>query len=418
MLVLLTDGSGLTARQTATHLARAGHRVEVLSPDPWSLCRFTRHVRRVHPVPAYGLHPFEWLDAALDRYTRSGADVLLPTQEQVAVLAAVDGAGVRTVVPPFEALARVQDKVSASAALADLGLPQPPFRVIRDERELAGWTAFPVYLKLPIGTATSGVRLVTDARQLADACGPEARASGASAIKQSGLLAQQPVDGPFVMVQSVFDDGTLVAHHAAVRTRLGSRGGASHKRSLDMAELTELVAALGRGLRWHGALSADVILGPDGPVFVDINPRLVEPANAARSGVDLVTPLLDLATGRKPQRQGPGRPGVATHQLLLAVLGAAQHGGRRQVAAELIRAALGCGGYRGSAEELTPLRRDPVAAVPVAIAAASTLIRPASWHGFTAGSVSGYALTDDGWRRIQDRRGSYMPTGAGLGSAA
>jgi hypothetical protein len=32
MLVLLSDGAGLTARQCATVLARAGHRVEALSP--------------------------------------------------------------------------------------------------------------------------------------------------------------------------------------------------------------------------------------------------------------------------------------------------------------------------------------------------------------------------------------------------
>lgn len=392
MFVLLTDGSGLTARQSATLLSRAGHRVEVLSPDPWCLCRFTRHVRRIHRVPAYGLGPFDWLDAAVDLYARCGADVLLPTQEQVAVLSCADGAGVRTVVPPFDALARVQDKVSAAATLDDLHLPQPPFRVIRDERELAGWTDFPVYLKQPIGTATSGVRLVTEARQLPDTCG------------DGGLLAQQPVDGPLVMVQSVFDRGALVAHHAAIRLRQGSRGGASHKRSLDMAELTALAGALGRGLRWHGALSADVILGPAGPVFVDLNPRLVEPVNAARSGVDLVAPLLDLATGRQPPSQHAGRPDVTTHQLLLALLGAAQHGGRRRVAAEITRAALGRGEYRDSAEELTPLRADPMAAVPVAIAAASTLIRPATWHGFAAGSVRGYALTEDGWRQILDRR--------------
>ena len=32
MLILLSDGAGLTARQCATVLARAGHRVEALSP--------------------------------------------------------------------------------------------------------------------------------------------------------------------------------------------------------------------------------------------------------------------------------------------------------------------------------------------------------------------------------------------------
>jgi hypothetical protein len=103
--------------------------------------------------------------------------------------------------------------------------------------------------------------------------------------------------------------------------------------------------SLGRSLRWHGGLSADAILTDAGPVFIDINPRLVEPGNAWRSGVDLVGALLDVARGSVPEIQSPGRPGVATHQLLLAVLGAvAQARGRRGMASE-IRAALTHAGY-------------------------------------------------------------------------
>ncbi len=86
MRILLTDGSGLTARQTANRLAAAGHTVEALTPDPVCLCRFTRHVRKLHRVPAYAPAPFAWLEEAL-RICRAGRfDVLFPTQEQVAVL--------------------------------------------------------------------------------------------------------------------------------------------------------------------------------------------------------------------------------------------------------------------------------------------------------------------------------------------
>jgi predicted ATP-grasp superfamily ATP-dependent carboligase len=40
--------------------------------------------------------------------------------------------------------------------------------------------------------------------------------------------------------------------------------------------LEGLVAAL----RWTGALSMDVIMTTDGPLVIDVNPRLVEPMNA------------------------------------------------------------------------------------------------------------------------------------------
>ena len=78
MRILLSDGAGLTARQCATVLARRGHRVEALSPDPVCLCRFTGQVRAVHRVPALGADPFGWLDAALAVAARTGAVLRRP----------------------------------------------------------------------------------------------------------------------------------------------------------------------------------------------------------------------------------------------------------------------------------------------------------------------------------------------------
>ena len=215
-------------------------------------------------------------------------------------------------------------------------------------------------------------------------------------------MAQEPAVGPLVMAQSVFAHGEMVAAHANLRVREGAGGGASHKRSLDQpAEVIKHLESLGRSLRWHGALSADAILTGAGPAFIDINPRLVEPGNAWRSGVDLTGALLDVARADQPAAQPPGRPGVATHQLLLAVLGAGAGGrGRRGVAAEILGALAHRGSYRGSTEELTPVRGDPLAAVPVVVAAAAMLIRPALWRRFTSGSVASYALTPAGWTQL------------------
>jgi hypothetical protein len=93
---------------------------------------------------------------------------------------------------------------------------------------------------------------------------------------------------------------------------------------------------------------------------------------------------------------------VATHQLLLAVLGAGAGGrGRRGAAAEIMAALSRSGLYRGSAEELTPLRGDLRAAVPVMLATAAVLVRPALARSLVGGSVSGYALTPAGWDRLR-----------------
>lgn len=405
MRVLLSDGSGLTARQCATVLSEAGHAVAALTPDPLCLCRFTRHVRRLHRVPGYGTDPYRWLDAALSVYQANRYDVLFPTQEQVAVLSAaaeqLQRSGIVTAVPPFAALRQVQDKLSAHATLARVGLPQPAAEVVKERETLAAWTDFPVFVKAPIGTAAGGVRRVASAAELrAWLDGP---GWWSAAFDTGGVLVQAPVDGQLAMAQSVFAGGDLVAFHANVRLQEGARGGACRKRGLDLPAVREYLTALGKELGWHGALSADVMLGPSGPAFIDINPRLVEPVNALRSGVDLVTAMLHVA-GAAPAGAQPAAPsGALTHQLLLAVLGAAQHSGkRRRVIAELLSAALHFGAYRGSTEELTPIRRDPIAAVPVLLALA-TAVRPRSWTWFASGSVDGYALTPAGWRQIVEQ---------------
>jgi hypothetical protein len=99
MRVLLSDGSGLTARQAATQLAAAGHTVEVLTPDRLALTRFTRYVARAHRIPPYGPDPLAWLDAALDVLASHRFDVLHPVHRLVRVdlaeASAVGGVGSR-----------------------------------------------------------------------------------------------------------------------------------------------------------------------------------------------------------------------------------------------------------------------------------------------------------------------------------
>ena len=235
-----------------------------------------------------------------------------------------------------------------------------------------------MFVKAPIGTASQGVRLVRDRAALLDAV----RDFGGGPV-----VLQAPLAGPLVMVQAIFDSGRLVAWHANRREREGAGGGSSSKLSVVHAEIPRDLERLGEELDWHGALSLDAILTPEGPSYIDVNPRLVEPGNAWRAGVDLVDVLMRVSLGVGVPIAAPPRPGVRTHQLLLAVLGAAQHGGgRRGVARELMLAGARRGPYAGSAEELTPVRRDPLAAVPVAAAALATLVDPRAHRFFTGGS--------------------------------
>ena len=304
-------------------------------------------------VPRFGLDPFGWLDAAERIAGDRQVDLLFPTQEQVTVLSALEPRLTpRTIVPPFAALMHVQDKISAFRALSEIGAPQPETIVVASADYLSRVKNLPAFVKRPVSTASSGVRRVKTSGELADA----ARAFGLGAGE---LIVQTQADGGLAMVQAVAQRGRLVSHHACLRLREGVGGGAALKESVALPEIPALLAKLVAALDWHGGLSMDMIVSDDGPKIIDINPRLVEPANALAAGVDLVGAMLDIAGDRLTPEQPMGRVGVRTHQALIAILGAAEQRGERRL--------------------------------PVAVALAATLAYPPLWRKFYTSAVGPYA---------------------------
>ena len=305
-------------------------------------------------MPAFGKDPEGWLDATLEILRPD--DVLLPTQEQLTILARdrhrIDAA---LAVPSFASVLRVQDKVAQARTLQGLGLPLPPTTILEG----------PLHLKEPIGTASTGVR-----RHDAD------------------LVAQQHVPGPLAMVQAIFDRGRLVAHHANLREREGANGGSATKRSIALPEAAAHLTTLGDELQWHGALSLDAIVTSQGPLYIDVNPRLVEPGNAYHAGTDLVAALIDVSLGRTPVAQR-SRAGVVTRQRLVGVLGA---GTRREVWREATAP---------GPDELTPTRGDPRAAIPLIAATVAALVTPRVGRHLATGAVASYALTPQAWDHIR-----------------
>ena len=402
MRILLSDGSGLTARQVATILGRAGHHVEAVTAGRLPITRFTRHVRRLNVLPPFGSDPLGWFEALERLLARRPFDVLLPTQEQVAVLALrqsrLEAMGVQAPLPNFAALRQVQDKLAASETLRRIGLAQPSFAVASDQAEARAYLGpFPVYLKAPAGTASTAVRFARDRDEMRK--GAEELAA-ANAFETGGILIQAAVKGPLAMVQAVFQHGRLLASHANLRVREGAGGGAAVKESLDIPAVRRDLGRLGAALEWNGALSLDAILTSEGPLYIDVNPCIVEPMNALASGVDLLDALLSVAFSEDADAQLTGRTGVRTHQGLLALLGAAGSGGRREVCKTLVDLAGQRGDFAMSTEELTPSQGDLMSLVPLGAVALAVLLSPASWRLFSHGAVSRYALAADGWRAI------------------
>jgi hypothetical protein len=84
-------------------------------------------------------------------------------------------------------------------------------------------------------------------------------------------------------------------------------------------------------LAWHGALSVDYILDGHGfPLYIDANPRLVEPVNAMLAGVNLADCLVRLSLGRTSPLPEP-RAGERTISGLQALIGAAERGAARAI---------------------------------------------------------------------------------------
>jgi biotin carboxylase len=428
MRILLSDASGLTSRQLSTILSLKNHTVHVLSPPGLTLTKFTKHVEKIHRVPAFGVDPYAWLDAAVaimsgeqkkgEGEGRGAFDVLICTQEQIAVVAAererVEGCGVRVAVPEFEALRCVIGKCEAVETLRGAGLRQPGSVVLRKQSDLEHLVDFlPGFLKTEIGTASTGMRKVGNEEELWEAVKHFAR-GGAFDDEDGKLLLQKEIRGPLLMISSVFSHGRLIAWHACIRALEGVNGGASKKVSLPLPVVQEDLVALGGILKWNGALSMDAILFDEKPYYIDINPRIVEPMNALLSGVDLVDPLLQISLGNRARSKNEetvkfGIEGVETHQLVLVLLKATMEG-RRVLCIEVWRALTRSEKFKGSREELTPVGWGDLWSLLVLIGIVVMLLVGGKTRAekLTGGAVKNYALSREGWEEIlrrQDEKG-------------
>jgi biotin carboxylase len=251
--------------------------------------------------------------------------------------------------------------------------------------ELQAAVRYPCVLKSAIGTASRGTFVLRGPADLDAAKGALARIDA-----DAELLLQDFIVGAVEHAQAVFCHGELVGFHAYAQVLAGAGGGDAVKESISRPQVRAQLSRIGAHLAWHGALSVDYIRrdGDGTPVYIDCNPRLVEPMNAALSGTDLVGLLLAVSLGERPAPVPDGRAGVRTHLGLQALLGCALRGGARaDIIREAYDLAMRRGRYEGSVEELTPVRLDWPSAVP--LAATALLLTASPRH---AGRLQG-----EGW---------------------
>jgi predicted ATP-grasp superfamily ATP-dependent carboligase len=403
--ILLSEGSSLSARQAITTLGLAGHEIEVCDPAPICIGRFSRFVRRFHRCPGLGHDPVGYLDFLLDLLAGDKFDVLLPTHEQGYLLAKVAGRLVPLTgiaLPAFEDYVAAHGKASFSRLLTELRLPQPHAEIVASAAALRRTTIFPAVVKTGIGTASRGVRFV---RKPGDLDHVTAAFENDGAFGDEVIV--QALEGGYLeRAQAVFCHGHLVGAHAYRQIAQGAGGGDTVKESVSRPQVRAHLAQIGERLNWHGALSVDYLLDESRnlPLYIDCNPRLVEPVNALFSGVDLAGLLLAVSLGETPDEVPASRPGTRTHMSAQGLLGCALRGGSRSaLAAEAWHLWHGDGPDAGGREELTPVGLDPWSVVPLAYVALHLLVDPRSATRFAEQTSRSHQLNRMAVRIIQEK---------------
>ena len=386
--ILLSEGSSTSAREAVTVLGLVGHTIEICDPARFPLARFSRFVAKCHRCPPMRDDPRGFLAFVEGLLAHERFDVLLPIHEQGFLFARFPDrfADIGLALPAFADYRAAHSKAGFHRVLKELGLPQPATTILRGVDELRGAVRFPCVIKTAIGTASRGVWIVGDAADL-DAAIRELTSGDGFA---DAVLVQALAEGFTEKAQAVFCRGELLGFHAYRQVAEGAGGGDARKCSVRRDGVRADLASIGKHLRWHGALSIDYIWTDTGPLYIDANPRLVEPMAAYLAGTDLVDLLLRISLGETPAPLPEGRDDVLTHQAMQVLLGCALRGGSRgDVLREVCDVVRGRGVYAGSKEELTPVRLDGFCAVPLAITVLALLASPKLAH----------PLAKSGWGR-------------------
>lgn len=133
---------------------------------------------------------------------------------------------------------------------------------------------FPFWVKAEYGTAGRSTRKVHNEAEYRQAlCDfpwqPDNR-----------LMLQANVDGQYGQVLAVFSRGKLCAVHTSVQTGVGAGNSAAARLSVDFPKTREQVRSIGEALAWHGPITLDFLHINGQPMFIECNPRMIEPANA------------------------------------------------------------------------------------------------------------------------------------------
>ncbi len=277
-VLLVEDGSGVTALATARSLAAAGWRVVIGAPGGQSIatvsraCRDSGVVRHINSVTTT-----EWLGDVRDVAARTGARVVVPCGDAELLLLSEHRDLLPGITLPYPAHARVVsilDKMLLSDAAGACGLNSPLTEAAAAGHvpSFAGRAVVKPRVHGVVDAADRVETVVTQDGVAALRRADDVRAAGAQAIYQ------EPIDG------------WLVAH-VVVRSRSGVVLARSHQRASRVYPVPagncvrgalepappDLVAAVDRlldQLQWWGLVQLEFLADTGGRLhLIDANPR-------------------------------------------------------------------------------------------------------------------------------------------------
>lgn len=247
-------------------LGQRGH--EVTATDTFGLApgSHTRGAARSLVTPSPRQKTEAFIGAVIDAINRYEITWLLPMFEEVFYLAAYREELTRArpdlelFFPSLPALERVHDKIAFARLGRELGLPVADFRVATTREEFTAATALWERWFAREAYGRGGLGIATNA-------GPLARELDLTSLHPTTddqWLVQEYVDGVDRCSWSVVHHGEVVLHACYEHPlAIDDRGGIVF-RSVDSPASLETAQRVARELGWHGQLSFDFIMTPDG----------------------------------------------------------------------------------------------------------------------------------------------------------
>ncbi|MFE6921417.1 acetyl/propionyl/methylcrotonyl-CoA carboxylase subunit alpha [Nocardia sp. NPDC057663] len=282
---------------------------------------------RMQIGPAPAKRSYLSIPAIIEAARATGADAIHPgygfLSEDPDFAEVCEAEGFVFVGAPAAVMARLGDKSTARALMADAGLPllpgsRDPIDDAEAARALAEEIGYPVIIKAVAGGGGRGMRVVRDSDDFG-AAWQHTRATAAAVFGDGRLYLERYLESArHVEVQILADTHGTVAHLGLRDCSLQRR----HQKLVEEspapglpAELAERIgAAAVRGCEaagYVGAGTVEFLLGPDGQFyFMEVNCRLqVEhPVTEMVTGVDLVAEQLRIAAGEPLSLPADVRP--------------------------------------------------------------------------------------------------------------